>query len=61
MEEILIEIGANGEVTVEGNGIVGPDCVKLTEALEDALGDVTKRTKKAEYSQARQALRKAGA
>ena len=50
-EEIIIEIGPNGDVTVEGKGIKGPDCIKLTAAIEEALGDVTKTVKKPEYHQ----------
>ncbi len=60
-EEIIIEIGPTGDVTVEGKGIAGTDCVKLTEALEEALGDVTQKKLKADYRMARAATRKVGA
>ena len=61
MEEIEILISPTGDVKVEGKGIAGPDCVLLTKELEDALGTVEKRVKKAEYHQPREILRKAGA
>lgn len=51
-EQIVnIDISANAEVTVEGVGIVGPDCVKLTEALEKSLGVQGEQTLKPEYRQ----------
>ena len=49
MEEIIIDIGPNGDVTVEGVGISGPECLQLTKAIEDALGTVTKVVKKPEF------------
>lgn len=61
MEEILIDIGPNGDVKVEGVGIKGPDCVKLTAEIEAAIGSVQKRAQKAEFHQRPEILRKAGA
>ena len=60
-ETIIINIAENGDVQVEGKGIKGPDCVKLTAEIEKALGEVTKRTKTAEYHEQPKILRKVGA
>lgn len=57
MEEITIDIDERGNVTVEGHGISGPDCKKLTEGIEKALGVATKTELKAEYRQVRSATR----
>jgi len=50
-EEVVCIIEENGEdVRIEGVGIAGPDCERLTKPLEDALGGgVVKRVKKPEY------------
>lgn len=48
-QEIIIDIDANGDVTVEGRGIEGPECMKLTKEIEAALGTVTQVTKKPEF------------
>lgn len=60
MEEITIDIDANGNVQIEGHGIKGADCETLTKDLEKALGTVEKRAKKAEYHQRPEVRRKAG-
>jgi hypothetical protein len=60
VEEIIVDIDVQGNVRVEGKGIKGSDCVKLTKDLEDALGDVEKKTLTSEYHQARAIARKAG-
>jgi hypothetical protein len=61
MEEITIDIDAEGNVKIEGHGIVGPDCETLTKEIEKALGTVEKRTKKREYHTRPTVRRKAGA
>ena len=61
MEEILIDIDAQGNVRFEGKGFVGPECEKLTKELEEAVGVVTKRALKPEYQRARVVTRKVGA
>lgn len=59
-EEIVIDVSETGDVKVEGVGIAGPDCVKLTAGLEAALGTVTKRVKKPEFHRTATVARKAG-
>lgn len=49
MEEIVIEIDAQGNVVVEGKGIAGTDCVALTKEIEQALGEVQTKTKTRDY------------
>lgn len=48
-EELEITIGADGNVSIHVAGVGGPDCLKLTEELEAALGVVTEREKTSEY------------
>ncbi|MBN2735383.1 MAG: DUF2997 domain-containing protein [Spirochaetales bacterium] len=50
-EEIEITIGKNGEVNLHVTGIAGPDCMKLTEELEEALGIIQEKTKTNEFYQ----------
>ena len=61
MEEIVVDIEANGDVRIEGKGFAGADCEKATRELEEAIGVVGKRMLKAEYHRARVVTRKAGA
>lgn len=49
MEKITIDIDEQGNVRVEGHGIVGQDCEALTRDLEEALGVVETRKRKPEY------------
>jgi hypothetical protein len=59
-QEIVIDVSANGDVTIEGKGFDGPECKKLTKELEEAVGVVTHTTIKPEYHRAPPMLRKAG-
>ena len=59
-QEITIDIDVNGDVKVEGRGIVGADCVTLTKDLELALGNVKKKTLKPDYRRRPEVLRKQG-
>jgi hypothetical protein len=61
VEEIIIDIDERGNVRIEGKGFSGPDCVKFTEELENALGTVEKRELKPEYRHSAPLLRKARA
>ena len=49
MPEIEVIVSSNGTVTVEAKGAVGPGCLDLTKALEDALGQVESRECKTEF------------
>jgi uridine kinase len=49
MTKVEVEIDANGQVKVHVVGVAGPSCMKLTDALERELGNVTGVVKTAEY------------
>lgn len=61
MAEFFIDIEPNGDVTVDGGDHTGPECEKLTEAIEQALGVVTAKKFKQEYHRPKPVLRKVGA
>jgi hypothetical protein len=43
MQEMEITIDTEGKVEVKVKGMHGQECVKTTENIENALGDVQKR------------------
>ncbi len=47
--EIAITIDKQGNVSYTVKGLKGKDCVKTTEFLDQALGEVTKREHTREY------------
>lgn len=47
--ELKISISPAGEVQIEVEGIKGSKCLKLTEDLENELGIIVDREKKADY------------
>ena len=49
MQEIKLKIMPDGEVEIEVRGVMGTECLKLTEFIENRLGLVVKREKTAEY------------
>jgi hypothetical protein len=51
MPTVEVEIMPNGEVKVHVLGVMGPSCMKLTQALEQGLGDVERTTKTSEFYQ----------
>lgn len=42
MEQIIVTVSAEAEVTVEVRGLSGPGCKALTREIEQALGETTK-------------------
>lgn len=54
-EKIRIIIMSDGSSTVEVLGVKGKRCLKMTEELEEELGNVTERKAKAEM-QAKEAV-----
>jgi len=50
-EEIVVNIGPEGETTIDAQGFKGKTCAEATEFLEKGLGAVAKSTKKAEFMQ----------
>jgi hypothetical protein len=49
MQELEITINNEGKVEVKVRGLHGPECVKTTENIENALGEVQKRDFLSEY------------
>lgn len=60
-EEIIIDIAENGDVRIEGKNFTGPECEKVTAAIEEALGTVTSKRHKPEFHRQPEVKRKAGA
>lgn len=56
-EEIVIEIGVDGAVRLEVNGVAGTRCRDLTKAIEAGLGEVEHRAAKPELRQAAATVR----
>jgi hypothetical protein len=50
-EEIIVNIGPDGEIGIDAQGFKGKGCTEATEFLEKGLGRVSETTKKAEYRQ----------
>lgn len=55
MEQINVDIAPDGGVKIDAVGFSGPDCEQATKFLEDALGVVEQKRRKAEYHQRRTA------
>jgi hypothetical protein len=51
MERVIVDIDAEGNVKVAGDGVRGAGCQALTRAIEEAIGQTTGDVKKAEYFQ----------
>lgn len=51
MQTVIVNIGVDGNVKVEAQGVQGTGCHALTRAIEDAIGPVTADQKKPEYYQ----------
>lgn len=49
MQQIEIQVDHDGNVTVHVEGVKGEECIRITKALEEALGSVTDRSFCAEY------------
>ena len=43
MKKMRIRIGRDGKATVRVEGVVGPGCLDLTKAVEEAIGEVEER------------------
>ena len=53
--EMKINIGPDGKVTIEVNGVSGSECLDFTKFIEEELGDVVDREHTPEFYQAREA------
>jgi hypothetical protein len=50
-ERIEVTIGPDGSISVQAVGFKGKGCEDATRAIEEALGQVSRRTKKTDYWQ----------
>lgn len=50
-QELEISIDDDGNVTIKVVGVAGPDCLKLTKEIEEALGIVVDRQRTNEFYQ----------
>jgi hypothetical protein len=48
-QEIEFVIRPDGSVEERVIGVSGPDCIQMTESIEQALGEVAKREHTADY------------
>jgi len=46
---IEITVSPKGDISINAIGFKGADCERATRAMEEALGTVTGRTRKAEF------------
>ena len=53
-QQIEFVIKPDGSVEERVMGVSGPDCEKITEAIEDALGKVTDRERTSEFYDGKQ-------
>ena len=47
--ELDIFISRDGKVVIDVDGVRGPSCLEITKTLEESLGQVTEREKKAAF------------
>lgn len=52
MQQVVVNIDAEGNVQVEAQGVRGAGCQQLTRAIEQAIGQTTGDRKKPEFYQA---------
>ena len=55
MEQIIVTVSADAEVTVEVKGHPGPGCKALSQQIEQALGETTRDEPTRELHQAAEA------
>jgi hypothetical protein len=60
MEEVIVNVDAEGNVKVEAKGVVGKRCATLTAAIEAAIGRTQADQKKPEFYRQEQAHVRAG-
>lgn len=60
MQQVIVEIDADGNVKVGAQGVSGPGCQALTRAIEQALGQASSDKKTAEFYQQEKTNARAG-
>lgn len=56
-EHIKVTVEKDGKLTLEVQGVHGPQCISLTEFLEREIGDVLEREKTGDFYKANQSVR----
>lgn len=51
MEKQIVNIAANGDYTIEVQGVKGAGCMDVTKSLERALGKTVSSTKTREFNE----------
>lgn len=59
--QVIVDVAPDGTVKVETVGVKGPQCEKLSAAIEAVLGTATSNTRKAEYAQRPEVVQPAAA
>lgn len=49
-KKIIVDISETGDVSINGEGFVGPECSSLIKEISDAIGTTTRSEKKKEYN-----------
>lgn len=55
MQHVIVTIDAEGNTTVEAQGVQGSGCAALTKAIEESLGKTVADQKKPEFFQQQRA------
>ena len=58
MRSIQVIVDAQGGIQIEALDFKGPDCEAATKFLEEALGEIKQRRRKAEYHARVQSVRR---
>lgn len=56
LQELEIQIGCDGNVTLHVRGVKGDECTLITKSIEEALGDVVERTLSGEFYQEQETI-----
>jgi hypothetical protein len=49
-KKIIVDIDQTGNISIDGEGFVGPECHNLIKEIGDAIGQTTRSEKKKEYN-----------
>lgn len=53
-KEIIIDIDAKGNCSIEGKNFVGPECLSFIGEIQECIGDTRAKTTKPEFRQREQ-------
>jgi len=49
-KKIIVDISETGDISINGEGFIGPECHNLIKEIGDAIGKTTHSEKKKEYN-----------